>query len=101
MPSNKKNNYNFAETYFNFMEKNVNMNDINSIVIKHINIKEYEYKEKRRKEALNTIPERKWKRSDSFKNYITVEKEKIQKKKEKKEKKIYNNSRRSIQYKNN
>tara|TARA_Y100000389_G_C17177334_1_gene372210 strand:- start:68 stop:373 length:306 start_codon:yes stop_codon:yes gene_type:complete len=101
MPSNKKNNYNFADTYFNFMEKNVSMNDINSIVIKHINIKEYEYREKRRKEALNIIPERNWKRSDNFKNYITVEKEKIPKKKEEKEKKIYNNRGRSVQYKNN
>ena len=101
MPSNKNNNYNFADTYFNFMEKSINMNDINTIVIKHINIKEYEYREKRRKEALNIIPERNWKRSDNFKNYITDEKDKIPKKKETKEKKIYNNSGRSVQYKKN
>ena len=48
MPSNKKNNYNFV-TYFNFMEKSINMNDINSIVIKHINIKDMNIEKKEEK----------------------------------------------------
>ena len=110
MPSSKKKS-NFVDNYINFLNNsNVNMNDIHSIVMKNININEYEKSEKRKKDFLEkNPPKKKWKREKQINDDISL----FFKKNKEKEKKIknnnstnthkiiYNNCSRSTQYKKN
>jgi hypothetical protein len=115
MPSSKKKS-NFVDNYINFLNNsNVDMNDIHCIVIKNININEYEKSEKRKKDFLEkNPPKKKWKREKHINDKISLfcnrNKEKEKKQKNNKINNnnsknttviIYNNCSRSIQYKKN
>lgn len=115
MPSSKKKS-NFVDNYINFLNNsNVDMCDIHCIVIKNININEYEKSEKRKKDFLEKNPPKKnWKREKHINDEISLffnrnkEKEKKQKKNKinnnnstNTDKIIYNNCSRSTQYKKN
>lgn len=88
MPSSKKKS-NFVDNYINFLNNsNVDMSDIHCIVIKNININEYEKSEKRKKDFLEKNPPKKnWKREKHINDEISLffnrnkEKEKKTKKK--------------------
>ena len=115
MPSLKKKS-NFVDNYINFINNSPDdITDIHSIIIKNININEYEKNEKRKKDFLEKNPPKKnWKREKHIDDEIssffnkTKEKEKKQKKNKHNDnnsmnstKIIYNNCSRSIQYKKN
>jgi hypothetical protein len=108
MPSSKKSD--FVDNYIKFLNNNhIDMKDIHSIIIKNININEYEKSEKNKNIFLEKNPPKKnWKREkhidyniSSFfdKNKETNKKVKNNKLNDNTNKIIYNNSSRSIKYK--
>lgn len=114
MPSSKKKS-NFVYNYINFLNNsNSDMKDIHYIIMKNININEYEKNEKIKKDFLEkNPPKKKWKREKNIDNNILLFFDKNKEKKKKTKKKfndndstnttkiIYNNYSRSTQYKKN
>tara|TARA_B000000477_G_scaffold52176_2_gene43840 strand:- start:4218 stop:4550 length:333 start_codon:yes stop_codon:yes gene_type:complete len=110
MPSSKKSD--FVDNYIKFLNNNhTDMKDIHSIIIKNININEYEKSEKHKNNFFEkNPPQKKWKRekhiNDNISSFFDKKKERNKKVKNNKlndntNKIIYNNSSRSIKYKNN
>ena len=110
MPSSKKSD--FVDNYIKFLNNNhTDMKDIHSIIIKNININEYEKSEKYKNNFFEKNPPKKnWKREkhidDNISSIFDKKKERNKKVKNNKlndntNKIIYNNSSRSIKYKNN
>lgn len=110
MPSSKKSD--FVDNYIKFLNNNhTDMKDIHSIIIKNININEYEKSEKHKNIFFEKNPPKKnWKREkhidDNISSFFDKKKERNKKVKNNKlndntNKIIYNNSSRSIKYKNN
>lgn len=111
MLSSKKKNSTFVDDFMIFFDAKLETTPIKDIVIKHINIKEYERQEKRRKEALDNPTKKLWKRNKNidFSSYFQRNNENKKNKKTNKTKyysstdtnnKVYSNSKRSVMYKN-
>jgi hypothetical protein len=115
MPSSKKTNSKFVDDFMIFFDAKLETTPIKDIVIKHINIKEYERQEKRKKEALDNPPKKQWKRNKKLSNIdiFCYFQKNYQNKKIKENKKnpnsnsstntnnkIYSNCKRSVMYKN-
>jgi hypothetical protein len=113
MPSSKKSD--FVDNYIKFLNNNhTDMKDIHSIIIKNININEYEKSEKNKNIFYEKNPPKKnWKREkhidDNISSFFDRNKEGIKEGNKERNNKvknninkiIYNNSSRSIKYKNN
>ena len=115
MPSSKKKNTTFVDDFMIFFDAKLETTPIKEIVIKHININEYEKQEKRRKEFLDNPPKKQWKRNKNISNIdILCYFQKYQNKNNIKNKKkctnsncskntnnkVYTNNKRSVMYKN-
>ena len=114
MPSSKNKNSTFVDDFIIFFDAKLETTPIKDIVIKHINIKEYEKQEKRRKEALDNPTKKLWKRNKNISNidilcYFQKNNENKKNKKTNKSNyysstntnnKVYSNSKRSVLYKN-
>lgn len=114
MPSSKKKNSTFVDDFMIFFDAKLETTPIKDMVIKHINIKEYERQEKRKKESLDNPPKKQWKRNKNISNidilcYFQKNNENKKNKKTNKSKyysstntnnKVYSNSKRSVMYKN-
>tara|TARA_B110001452_G_C14813196_1_gene283823 strand:- start:156 stop:503 length:348 start_codon:yes stop_codon:yes gene_type:complete len=114
MYSSKKTNSKFVDDFMIFFDAKLETTPIKDIVIKHINIKEYEKQEKRKKEALDNPPKKQWKRNKNIYNIdiLCYFQKNYQNKKIKEKKintncnsstntynKIYSNCKRSVMYK--
>lgn len=117
MPSSKKKNSTFVNDFMIFFDAKLETTPIKEIVIKHINIREYEKQEKRKKELLDNPPKKQWKRNKNISNIDILcyfqkyqDKNNIKHKNKKKytnsnrskntNNKVYSNSKRSVMYKN-
>lgn len=115
MPSSKKKNSTFVDDFMIFFDAKLETTPIKDMVIKHINIREYERQEKRKKESLDNPPKKQWKRNKDISNIdILCYFQKYQDKNNIKDKKkytnsnrskntnnkVYSNSKRSVMYKN-
>lgn len=97
----------FFDKFINFTN-NFESSDIRDTIIKHININNYEKQFNINKELFNIIPSKRWKRIKSIdnnnNNNINININNKSKKKlyncsKNKNKKIYKNNKRSVQYK--
>jgi len=111
MPFSKKKNNTFLDDFMIFFDTKLETTPIKNIVIKHINIKEYEKQEKIKKNALSNPIKKHWKRNKNISNIDILsyfqKKNIINNKKVKKksfnnskniDNKIYSNTKRSVMY---
>ena len=107
MPSSKKQDSKFVDDFMIFFDSKLETTPIKDIIISHINIKEYEKQEKRKKDSVDNPPKKLWKRNKKISNIDILSY--FQKKNidnnikelynsSNKEKKIYSNNKRSVMY---
>ena len=107
MPSSKKKDSKFVDDFMIFFDSKLETTPIKDIIISHINIKEYEKQEKRKKDSVDNPPKKLWKRNKKISNIDILSY--FQKKNidnnikelynsSNKEKKIYSNNKRSDMY---
>tara|TARA_Y100000389_G_scaffold80647_1_gene77292 strand:+ start:9869 stop:10213 length:345 start_codon:yes stop_codon:yes gene_type:complete len=112
MPSSKKIDSKFVDDFMIFFDSKLETTPIKDIIISHINIKEYEKQEKRKKDSVDNPPKKLWKRNKKISNIDILSY--FQKKNidnninnnnikelynsSNKEKKIYSNNKRSVMY---
>lgn len=107
MPSSKKKDSKFVDDFMIFFDSKLETTPIKDIIISHINIKEYEKQEKRKKDSVDNPPKKLWKRNKKISNIDILSY--FQKKNidnnikelynsSNKEKKIYSNNKRSVMY---
>ena len=63
MPSSKKKDSKFVDDFMIFFDSKLETTPIKDIIISHINIKEYEKQEKRKKDSVDNPPKKLWKRN--------------------------------------